>query len=857
MKRLTVGILAHVDAGKTTLCEALLYLSGQIRKLGRVDRRDSWLDGFDQERQRGITIFSKQAQLEWKGCEITLLDTPGHADFQSEMERTLQILDCAVLVISGTDGVQAHTDTLRMLLSEYRIPTFVFITKMDVSSLTRRELMDDMRAHFSENCLDFSAAADTDERNEAVALLDEQALDEYTETGTIGDAQISRLVAERRLVPCFFGSGLRLDGAEEFLDALVDFTQSPVYPEAFGAKVYKISRDAKGRRMTFLKVTGGSISVRSPVRYLPAGEEGSAAIEEKISEIRFYSGHRFTCADSAPAGSVCAVIGLSGTLPGSGLGIESDSDGPLLEPVLGYSVILPPGTDARAVLPKLRQLEEEDPQLHVGWNEGTGEISIHLMGAVQTEILRETVRERFDTDIQFGPGRILYRETVADAVEGVGHYEPLRHYAEVHLLIEPDAPGSGITLCSSCSTDELELNWQRLIMTHLSEKRHAGVLTGSPLTDVRITLLSGKAHLKHTEGGDFRQATYRAVRQGLMQAKNVLLEPVFDYSLEVPSAQIGRAISDLHAMGGEHDSPKSLEGDRMLICGRAPVSKISGYATDVASYTGGRGRFFCRPGGYMPCADADAVIEAAGYDPEADTENPPGSVFCAHGAGFYVKWDEVFSYMHLPSVLRPAAPDSPRAAAKSAPAPRAGSSHDIDEKELESIMEREFGPIRRKQYSAATVNAAPKPSAFVPRRERLIVDGYNLIFAWDELRKLASGSLESAREKLTGIIADYCGFRDTEAALVFDAYRVPGGTGERFDSGKVHVAFTRENESADLYIERLADEIGKNENVRVVTSDSLIRLTALRAGVLRTSSKDFIAELEDTLSQIREFTEKK
>ena len=848
MKKTVLGIVAHVDAGKTTLTEAMLYLSGQIRSLGRVDHRNSFLDNNDQERERGITIFSKQAMLQWKNLAVTLLDTPGHVDFSAEMERTLQVLDAAVLVISGTDGVQAHTETLWSLLEDYKIPVFVFITKMDASNLSREELMHDLRTHLSEGCIDM--CGESEERDEAIALLDENCLEAYMETGTVDPANITRLIGERKLYPCYFGSGLKLDGVEEFLDALEAYTPEIHAPDVFGAKVYKILRDSRGKRLTCMRITGGKLSVRDAIRYLPL--HGSEPLEEKVAEIRLYSGQKYETAETAEAGTICSVTGLTGTWPGQGLGIEPDSNAPILESVLGYRMIFPKGTDLQTVLPRLRMLEEEDPTLHLVWEPTLGEIQLQLMGSVQTEILRNIIRDRFDLDVQFGPGRILYRETIAEPVEGVGHYEPLRHYAEVHLLLEPGEPGSGLTFDSVCSTDTLDLNWQRLIFTHLEEKVHRGVLTGAPITDMKITLTAGRAHLKHTEGGDFRQATYRAVRQGLMRAKSVLLEPYYRFRLEVPAEQIGRAISDIRLMGGEHEAPETIDG-KAVLCGTAPVAAMAEYGTEVAAYTSGRGRFSCRAEGYRPCMNAQAVIEQAAYDPESDLDNSPDSIFCAHGAGFVVKWNQVEEYMHLPALFPSKGTEvEGKTAAVTSSRSGNGSSISIDEKELETIMEREFGPIRRKQYASPTVNGKNvQQLRWQPRKERLIVDGYNLIFAWDELRKLASESLDSAREKLIDKMINYSGFTNRETVLVFDAYKVPGGQGEKYDSANLHVAYTRENESADLYIERLADEIGKDEAVRVVTSDSLIRLTALRAGVLRTSSKEFQVEVEEALKEMR------
>ncbi len=840
MKKLTVGILAHVDAGKTTLSEAMLYLAGKIKKLGRVDHRDTYLDTHDLERARGITIFSKQALFTAGSTDITLLDTPGHVDFSPEAERVLQVLDYAIMVISGTGGVQAHTETLWALLRRYKVPALVFVTKMDVAGTDRAALMKDIQGRLGEACVDFSP--DNAERDETVAMLDEGALDAYMQSGALPDSEIIRLVKARKLSPCFFGSGLKLDGVEEFLAALDRYTAQPSYPVPFGARVYKIGRDGQGSRLTYLKVTGGQLSVRMPIRYLPLRATGP--VEEKISQIRLYSGIKYDTADVVAAGQVCAVTGLSGTWPGQGLGAEPDGDEPYLTPAMGYRIRLPKGCDARTMLPKLKLLEEKEPQLHILWQEALGEIHVQLMGAVQIEILKSLIKERFDVDVDIDAGRVLYRETIANTVEGVGHYEPLRHYAEVHLLLEPGEPGSGIVLDTACSEDVLDRNWQRLILTHLEEKQHLGVLTGSPLTDVKITLLAGRAHLKHTEGGDFRQATYRAVRQGLMQAESVLLEPYYAFRLEVPADQIGRAITDVRAMGGVHESPVPA-GENMVLTGAAPVAAMADYAAQVAAYTGGRGRFSCHVEGCRPCHDAQAVIEAIGYDPEADLENSPDSVFCAHGAGFVVKWDKVPEYMHLDSGLKdPAAPETmePKVQRQNL---------DIDDKMLEAIMVREFGPIRRKQYSAPQVNSAVCIQMQARKdHEHIIVDGYNVIFAWDELKALAAESLDLARSRLLDMLANYQGYTKSDLVVVFDAYKVPGGQGSRASHGNLRVAYTREGETADMYIERLVDEIGKNETVRVVTSDRMVQVGALRSGVLRCSSGEFKTEVEWVLDQI-------
>ena len=842
MKRLAIGILAHVDAGKTTLSEGMLYLTGRIRKLGRVDRRDTFLDTHDLERARGITIFSKQAMLSAGETEITLLDTPGHVDFSPEAERVLRALDYAVLVISGTDGVQAHTETLWTLLGRYRVPTFLFVTKMDVAGTERAALMAGIRARLGDGCVDFAAPPAV--RDEQIAMLDEQVLDRYMDALAVSDADAARLIRERKLFPCFFGSGLKLDGVEDLLTALDRLTLSPCWPAApFAARVYKIGRDGQGNRLTYLMITGGALSVRMGVRYLPLGS--TQPLEEKISQIRLYSGVKFDTANTLPAGAVCAVTGLSATWPGQGLGAEPDGDPPYLIPAMGYRIVLPKGADPRVMLPKLKQLEEEEPQLHILWQETLEEIHVQLMGAVQIDVLKSLIKDRFDVDVDIDSGRVLYRETIADAVEGVGHFEPLRHYAEVHLLLEPGAPGSGIQVDTACPEDVLDRNWQRLILTHLEEKQHLGVLTGSPLTDVKITLLTGRAHLKHTEGGDFRQATYRAVRQGLMQAKSVLLEPCYAFRLEVPAAQIGRAITDIRAMGGQHESPVS-QGEQMVLEGLAPVSATGDYAAQVAAYTGGRGRFACHVAGYRPCHDAQAVIDAAAYDPEADLENTPDSVFCAHGGGFTVKWNKVPEYMHLDSALKK--PAQPETAAE----PQVRRQNlDIDEKELEAIMVREFGPIRRRQYAAPQINSAVGIQLQARKaKEHIIVDGYNVIFAWDELKALAAQGLDLARDKLLDILANYQGYTKCDLAVVFDAYKVPGGAGSRDNRANVRVAYTKEGETADMYIEHLADQIGKNETVRVVTSDRLVQLGAFRSGVLRTSSGEFRAEVDWVLDQI-------
>ncbi len=838
-KNTVLGILAHVDAGKTTLSESMLYLAGAIKKQGRVDHRDSYLDTHELERERGITIFSKQAILDLPQTKLFLLDTPGHVDFAAEAERTLQVLDAAVLVISGTDGVQAHTETLWQLLRRYRVPCFVFVTKMDLPGTDRAALMENLQRTLGDGCVDFGLP--TAERDERIALCDEDAMERYLERGSFDDAAVSDLIARRALFPCFFGSGLRNDGVAELIEAIDRLAPQAKAREDFAARVYKIGRDAQGKRLTYVRITGGELRVRDALLY--KNEKGEA-LEEKVSQIRLYSGIKYETAEAVGPGVSCALLGLSGTWPGQGLGAEPDAEAPVLEPVLSYRVLLPQGADPRLLLPKFLQLQEEDPQLHVVWNERNREIQVQLMGRVQTEVLVRLVKERFDVDIALDTGRILYRETIADRVEGVGHYEPLRHYAEVHLILEPLPRGHGLVFDTRCSEDELDRNWQRLVLTHLAEKKHIGVLTGAPITDMKITLAAGRAHLKHTEGGDFRQATYRAVRQGLMQAESVLLEPWYAFSLEVPTEMIGRAISDLRAMGGEFDSPEEL-GGRTRLTGSAPVAAMNGYGEELVAYSRGKGRLSLRPDGYRPCKNAEAVIRDIGYEPESDLDNSPDSVFCAHGAGFVVKWDKVPEYMHLDSCLR-------QREEKPSAAPRL-KTFSIDERELEAIMEREFGPIRRPQYQAAVRNAAPPKTVEVEaKKECLIVDGYNVIFAWPELKALAKERLDLAREKLMDTLSNYSGFTKTELVLVFDAYRTPSQPGKHSDYHNIHVVYTDDGETADAYIERLANDIGKNYAVRVVTSDSLIRLSALRSGVLRTSSGEFEGEVAWVLQQIEE-----
>ena len=842
-ENICVGLLAHVDAGKTTLSEAMLYLSGRLRKLGRVDHRDSFLDSNSIERERGITIFSKQAVMELPRRSVTLLDTPGHVDFAAEMERSLAALDCAVLVISSLDGVQAHTETLWRLLRRGGVPVFVFVTKMDLTKRGRAELLADLQTRLDERCVDFSA------RDEAffeqLALCDENMMDKILAGETPTDEELSALIARRGVFPCFFGSGLKLEGVEELLTALDTLAPLRERCESFAGRVYKIARDSQGARLSFVKLLGGELSVRQTLRY--TGADG-AEHEEKITALRLYSGEKFEAVERIRPGQAAAVLGLSQSWAGQGLGACRDAAAPELEAVMSYRVLPPPGVESVQLLPKLALLQEEDPQLRLRWNERAGAVELSLMGRVQREVFLRLVRERFDWDISLDEGHVLYRETIESRVEGVGHFEPLRHYAEVHLILEPLSPGSGLVFDSVCSEDALDRNWQRLILTHLAEKQHLGVLTGSPITDMKITLAAGRAHVKHTEGGDFREATYRAVRQGLMRARSVLLEPWYAFVLELPADALGRAMSDIREKHGSFDAPDS-DGERAVLRGSVPCAAMTGYADELMSYTRGRGRLSLRPDGWRPCRSQAEVVAALGYEPEADTANTPDSVFCAHGGGFTVKWDRVEEYMHLESCLKARSAETPQLR------PRAAVS--IDERELEAIMEREFGPIRRPQYSAPQRNEAPRQtSGGAARREYLIVDGYNLIFAWGELKALAAERLDLARGRLMDMLSSYCGFTKSELVLVFDGFRTPGNPGSREAYHNIHVAFTADGETADQYIERFADEIGKNYDVRVVTSDNLIRLSALRSGVLRTGSKEFSGEVEWVLGQIDEVLKK-
>ena len=822
-KHLCVGLLAHVDAGKTTLSEALLYESGTRRTLGRVDHKDAFLDTHALERQRGITIFSKQALLETKNLSITLLDTPGHVDFAAEAERVMPILDCAVLVISGTDGVQAHTVTLWRLLERYSVPTFLFVNKMDLTGADKEKLLVQLQEQLSPGCADLKG-----DLAESAAMCDEALLETYLETGTVTDGNIRALIESRKLFPCCFGSALRLDGISDLLQALDAYAPQPYRCADFAARVYKISRDPQGNRLSWLKITGGSLKVRSVISYV--NQKGDT-LEEKAVQLRLYSADKFTAAEEVFAGQTVAVTGLSATFAGQGLGGEPAGKPAVLEPVMTYRIVLPAGKEPAVVLPKLRLLEEEEPQLHMLWE--SGQIHVQIMGKVQLEVLRSLVAERFGIDITLDSGRIFYKETIENTVEGIGHFEPLRHYAEVHVLLEPLPQGSGLVFDTVCSTDVLDWSYQSLILSHMSEKVHRGVLTGAPITDMKITLLVGKAHLKHTEGGDMRQATYRAIRQGLMQAKSVLLEPWYRFTLTLPTETVGRAITDIRAMSGEFDTPEN-SGSLSILRGTLPAAELKDYAEQVAAYTQGRGRLQLALDGYKPCHNTEAVVAELGYQPEADLENTPDSVFCAHGAGFTVKWNEITQYMHLESGLKEE--KSPQIIRRNL---------HLEDKELETIMEREFGPQKTRLYRApenrpATDTLQIKP----PKQQYLIVDGYNIIFAWEELARIAKEDLEAARRHLMDRLSSFAGFKKWRIVLVFDGYKVKGNLGEKTQHHNIQVVYTKENETGDSYIEALVSQIGPNYNVRVATSDSLVQLSSVRSGVLRMSARELREEMQ-------------
>ena len=847
-KQIVLGILAHVDSGKTTLSEAMLYRAGVTRRLGRVDHKDAFLDTDALEKARGITIFSKQALLTAGDTDITLLDTPGHVDFSTETERTLQVLDYAVLVVSGTDGVQSHTETLWRLLRRYHVPTFVFVNKMDLPGMERQELLAQLNRRLGEGFVDFGA--EQADRDEALALCDENLMDRMLDAGQLQDADLIPAIARRHVFPCWFGAALKLEGVDALLDGLDRYTRPAPALEAFGAKVFKVSQDEQGARLTWLRVTGGELKVKAQL----TGEADGEPWAEKANQLRLYSGAKYTLAEAIGPGQVCAVTGLTKARPGEGLGAERDSDLPVLEPVLSYQVLLPEGADVHAALGKLHRLEEEEPQLHVVWNETLGEIHVQLMGEIQLEVLRSLLAERFGLEVELGPGGILYKETITEPMEGVGHYEPLRHYAEVHLKLEPLPRGSGMQFAADCREEVLDKNWQRLVLTHLEEKQHLGVLTGSPLTDVKITLIAGRAHLKHTEGGDFRQATYRAVRQGLMLAKSQLLEPWYAFRLEVPAENIGRAMSDIQRMEGTFDPPESGE-ETAVLTGFAPVSTMRSYPMEVVSYTRGRGHLSLTLDGYRPCHNAQEVIAAIGYEPEHDLDNPADSVFCAHGAGFVVPWDQVRSHMHVDSGWGKSTRPEQEAAVpqRRAMAYRATLEEDA---ELLKIFERTYGPIKRDPLAAfRPVQKRERPDFAAEQweiaPEYLLVDGYNIIFAWDELNALSKESLDAARHKLMDILCNYQGFQKCVLILVFDAYRVPGSPGSIEQYHNIHVVYTKEAETADMFIERVTHEIGRNRRVRVATSDGMEQIIILGHGALRVSARMFHEEVQNVEKQIR------
>lgn len=878
-KQITMGILAHVDAGKTTLSEGILYTCKAIRKLGRVDHQDAFLDTNTLERNRGITIFSKQAECTLGEFGMTFLDTPGHVDFSAEMERTLQVLDYAILVISGADGVQGHTETLWRLLSRYQIPVFLFINKMDQPGTDREALLAEVKEKLDANCVEFSTDQTDEEWKEQVAVCDEQVMEAYLEGEEISREQIRQMIRERKLFPCYFGSALKMTGVEEFLDDLKLRIRETSYPETFGAKIYKITRDNQGERLTHMKITGGTLKVKSVLSNGRPGETGESIWQEKVNQIRIYSGEKYTMVSEVKAGTVCAVTGLTATYPGQGLGSEQASDMPVLEPVLSYRIGLPTEVNVHQALLQLRQLEEEEPLLHIVWNETLGEIYAQVMGEVQIEILKSLIKERFGMAVTFDEGNIVYKETILEPVEGVGHFEPLRHYAEVHLLLEPGETGSGLIFAADCSEDVLDRNWQRLILTHLEEREHKGVLIGAQITDMKITLLTGWAHIKHTEGGDFRQATYRAVRQGLRKAKSQLLEPYYEFRLEVPSEQVGRSMTDIQKMLGEFDPPKT-EGEMTVLTGSAPVVTMRDYQKEVISYTSGRGRLSCTLKGYYPCHNQEEIVEAVGYDPEADLENPTGSVFCAHGAGFVVNWDQVEDYMHVESGWNAPAgqetkPEKPVTAKNWK---EENEKYWATEKELEEIFERTYGPMRKlgeeapagrsvkgwkksrrdplEGYGKSTSDYKQKKTPD-GEKEYLLVDGYNIIFAWEDLKELAASNIDGAREKLMDILCNYQGFKKCTLILVFDAYKVKGNPGSVETYHNIHVVYTKEAETADQYIEKTVHEIGRKYRVTVATSDQLEQVIILGQGGRRMSARELLEDVIEVRQQIRETAREK
>jgi len=839
MKKLVIGILAHVDAGKTTLSESMLYISGKIGKLGRVDKKDAYLDTYELERERGITIFSKQAIFDIGDTQIILLDTPGHVDFSAETERTLQVLDYAILVISGADGVQGHTRTLWRLLGMYRIPVFIFVNKMDQNRADKDKLMKEIKKQLGDGCIEFGQVH-TDDFYDQLAMCDEIMMDTYLETGHIKTEQIKKAIKERKVFPCFFGSALKLEGVEQFMQGIVKYATIPQYPDEFGAKIFKITRDEQGNRLTHMKLTGGKLKVRDVLT--------NGIWKEKVNQIRIYSGNKFEAVSEVEAGSVFAVTGLIQTRPGEGLGIEKASSAPVLEPVLSYRIILPEGCDPRAMIPKLRQIEEEEPELHVVWDEQLQEIQVQIMGEVQIEILQSLIKSRFGVEVAFDAGRIVYKETIANVVEGVGHFEPLRHYAEVHLLLEPGEPGSGLQFGTNCSEDLLSKNWQKLILTHLEEKTHKGVLTGSAITDMKITLVSGKAHDKHTQGGDFREATYRAVRQGLKEAKSVLLEPYYSFQLELPEKMAGRAMTDIEKMHGTCEISQ-INGETAVLVGSAPVINMKNYQKEVVAYTKGLGRLFCTLKGYEPCHNAEEVIESIGYDSEKDIENPTGSIFCAHGAGFLVTWDQVKNYMHVESYFQRKDDLSEQTVSNHTSYTK---ERQISLEEIDQIFNSTFyansgkksGWKRRKTARESYY----KPVNYVStqketKEEFLLVDGYNIIYAWPELKRLADENIDGARMKLLDSLCNYQGIRKCQIIVVFDAYRVQGHVEEVVDYHNIHVVYTKEAQTADQYIERFAHDNQKKYDITVATSDGLQQIIIRGAGCSLLSARELKAEV--------------
>ena len=844
MKRLTTGIMAHVDAGKTTLTEAMLYLTGNIRRLGRVDHGDAFLDTQELERERGITIYAKQAILRRGDLELTLVDTPGHVDFSAETERALQVLDCAILVVSAADGVQGHTETLWQLLEEAGVPVFLFVNKMDQPNEGKAAILKQLEGRLGHGFVDM---ADPEARGEGAALCSEELMERYLSGEEFTQEELAALVVQRQLFPVYFGSALQVEGVEELLDGIEAYTLEPEWPQDFGARVFKITRDERGERLTWLKVTGGQLRVREVLH--------GPNWEEKVNQIRLYSGAKFTAVDVAPAGTVCAVTGLTHTTAGEGLGAEENWTGPRLEPVLSYQVIPPEGVDASTLLERLRRLEEEDPQLQVEWEPHAEQVRVKLMGQVHREVLERELRRRFMLDVTFGPGSIVYLETLAKPVEGVGHFEPLRHYAEVHLLLEPLERGAGLQIDTVCSEDVLDGNWQRLILTHLVERQHVGVLTGSPITDLKLTLLTGKGHLKHTEGGDFRQATYRAIRQGLMMGETILLEPWYTFRLEVPGESVGRAMTDVQRMCGEFEGPQ-MRGEMAVLTGSLPVSEVGDYWSQVAAYTQGRGRFSCRLDGYRPCHNTQQVVEERGYDPDRDVDNPSGSVFCDHGAGVHVPWNEVRSHIHVDSGWLP----EEERASKAQPAPqfqRGYASQVALDKELEEIFARTYGAVKPRAFHSVKATTKPKERPWKGLKQRtgkdyLLVDGYNIIHAWEDLSALAREDLDGARAKLIDLLRNYQSWRGCQVIVVFDAYKVKGGKGAVEQLGDLYVVYTKEAETADMYIERTTYQLSRDNRVRVATSDGLEQMIILGHGAQRMSAAELKYETDQVMAQIRD-----